>query len=252
MLLPHGGDGKGIEMADIELGMELRVAAAKVGKYAAQESGDTLEMVERPGGGISFVLADGQTSGQGAKTISNIVTRKVVSLLAEGVRDGAAARAAHDYLFTQYRGKVRADLTIVSLDLRTKTIVVSRNTHCPILVRRDGSWTSIEGEASPVGIYASTKPLIEEFPFQLDTYVVVSTDGLWTTGRQHQTWNVLDFVREQFGDGGDPHAIAEALLQEACRRDAERPADDISVLVLAVLRREDGGKVRRLRVQVPI
>lgn len=252
MLPPHGGNGRGIEMADVELGLELRVAAAKVGKYAAGESGDTLEMVERPGGGISFVLADGQTSGRGAKAISNIVTRKVVALLAEGVRDGAAARAAHDYLFTHYRGKVRADLTIVSLDLRTRTIVVSRNTGCPILVRREDRWSTIEGEASPVGIYASTRPMIEEFPFQLDTYVVVSTDGLWAAGRRHEAWNVLDFVREQFGNGGDPHAIAESLLQEACRRDAERPADDISVLVLGVLPREDGGDVRRLRVQVPI
>jgi hypothetical protein len=29
-----------------------------------------------------------------------MVVRKVISLLAEGVRDGAAARAASDYLFT--------------------------------------------------------------------------------------------------------------------------------------------------------
>ncbi len=239
-------------MVRVELGMELRVAAAKVGKYATRESGDTLEMVERPGGGISFVLADGQTSGYGAKAISTAVARKVISLLAEGVRDGAAARAAHDYLFTHYRGKVRADLTIVSLDLRTRTIVVSRNTQCPILVRREGSWGSIAGEASPVGIYASTKPLIEEFSFQLGTRVIVSTDGLWTAGRRQQTWDVLDFVRERFGDGGDPHAIAEGLLQEAYRRDEGRPADDISVLVLGVLPREDGGKVRRLWVQVPI
>lgn len=239
-------------MPEIELGMDLRVAAAKVGKYATSESGDTLEMIERPGGGLSFVLADGQTSGRGAKAISNIVTRKVVSLLAEGVRDGAAARAAHDYLFTQYRGKVRADLVIVSLDLRTETIVVSRNTGCPILVRRDGAWSSVEGEVAPVGIYASTKPAIEEFPFHLGTYVIVSTDGLWTAGRRQQTWDVLGFVRERFNHGGDPHAIAEALLQEARRRDDERPADDISVLVLGVLPREDGGKVRRLRVQVPI
>jgi hypothetical protein len=51
-------------------------------------------VVERPNGGLSVVLADGQSSGRGAKAISLLVVRKVIGLLAEGVRDGAAARAA--------------------------------------------------------------------------------------------------------------------------------------------------------------
>ena len=46
---------------------------------------------------VSVVLADGQTSGRGAKAVSILVVRKVISLLAEGVRDGAAARAASDF-----------------------------------------------------------------------------------------------------------------------------------------------------------
>ena len=40
--------------------MEVQVAAAKVGKYASHESGDSLEMIERPRGGLSLVLVDGQ------------------------------------------------------------------------------------------------------------------------------------------------------------------------------------------------
>jgi hypothetical protein len=95
--------------------LEVEVAVAKVGKYATSESGDTLEMVERPQGGISLVLADGQRSGRAAKSISNIVVRKAIALLAEGVRDGAVARAAHDYLRTIRSGKVSATLNIVNV-----------------------------------------------------------------------------------------------------------------------------------------
>jgi serine phosphatase RsbU (regulator of sigma subunit) len=229
----------------------LRVGAAKVAKYASLESGDTLEMVERPRGGLSFVLADGQTSGRGAKAISNMAARKVVSLLAEGVRDGAAARAAHDYLFTQYRGKVQADLTILSLDLVSKTIVLARNTASPALVRQRGEWGLVENQSSPVGIYAFTKPLIHEFPFELGTYVIVSTDGLWTAGGR-ELWDVLAFVRERATSNNDPSALADVLLAEARRRDHERPADDISVLVLGVFARESENSVRRLWVRVPI
>ena len=53
--------------------MEIQIAVAKTNKYAVSESGDTLEVVERPGGGLSVVLADGQSSGRGAKIISMMV-----------------------------------------------------------------------------------------------------------------------------------------------------------------------------------
>ena len=90
--------------------MRVELAVAKVAKYATGESGDTVETIERPHGGLSVVLVDGQRSGRSAKLISNIVARKAVSLLGEGVRDGAAARAAHDYLRTHRSGQVSAEL----------------------------------------------------------------------------------------------------------------------------------------------
>src|SRR5512139_23869 len=104
--------------------MHLDVAVAKTRKYATPESGDTIEMIERPLGGLSLVVVDGQRSGRSAKAISNIVARKAISLLADGVRDGAAARAAHDYLRTIRAGQVSATLDIVSVDLATRTVVV--------------------------------------------------------------------------------------------------------------------------------
>ena len=114
--------------------MEVQFAVAKVGKYATSESGDTLEMIERPHGGLSFILADGQRSGKSAKAISNVVARKAMQLLSEGVRDGAAARAAHDYLYTYRGGKVSATLNILSIDADSKTFVVSRNNDAPVIV----------------------------------------------------------------------------------------------------------------------
>ena len=71
---------------DLHPDLELQVAVAKVSKYAVSESGDTVELIERPHGGLSLVLVDGQRSGKSAKAISNIVARKAVSLLADGVR----------------------------------------------------------------------------------------------------------------------------------------------------------------------
>jgi len=161
--------------------VEIEVAVAKVGKWATSESGDTLEMIERPHGGFSFVLVDGQRSGRAAKAISNLVARKAISELAEGVRDGAAARAAHDYLYTHKGGKVSATLNILSIDLASSTMVLSRNNHCPIIIiTPDEGLRLLDGPSEPVGVRRGTKPQITELSLVAGTMVVVYTDGLET------------------------------------------------------------------------
>jgi len=234
--------------------MELQIAAAKIPKYALRESGDTLEMIERPHGGLSFVLVDGQHTGRGAKQVSNLVARKVVALLAEGVRDGAAARAAHDYLYTAYDGKVSAELHIVSIDLVSETIVISRNSHCPALVGDARSLRALDDASAPIGVHRRMKPIITEVPLTRHTTVVVFTDGVWDAGaRDGQKFDVAAFVAEKLREAnvGAPQ-LADAILARAIELDRGRPNDDTSVLVVRAVPRVGSDNVRRLNVRFPI
>jgi serine phosphatase RsbU (regulator of sigma subunit) len=240
--------------------MELQVAVVKVPKYAVRESGDTLEMIERPHGGLSFVLVDGQHTGRGAKAISNQVARKVVSLLAEGVRDGAAARAAHDYLYTQHDGKVSAELHIVSIDLVSKTIVISRNSHCPAIVGDVRGVRLLDQPSEAIGVHRRMKPVIAELPLELYTTVVVFTDGVLDAGvrygqsfvaTQLTAWQA--FVEAELRDLNiGAQKLADAILSRAVELDRGRPDDDTSVLVVRVVPRTDGDDARRMAVRFPI
>ena len=233
--------------------MHLDVAVAKTRKYATPESGDTIEMIERPGGGLSFVVVDGQRSGKSAKAISNIVARKAVSLLAEGIRDGAAARAAHDYLYTHRSGKVSATLNIVSVDLESRTLVLSRNSHCPTIVSLNGEIVLFDEPSQPVGVQRGTKPVIHELPLTPGTSVVIFTDGLTAAGeRTGQPLDVPGLVRELIGQQLSAHDLAQALLQQALRADDQRPVDDISILVLAVSALDRSDDIRWLNVSMPL
>lgn len=235
--------------------MEVQVAVAKISKYATRESGDTLEMIERPHGGLSFVLVDGQRSGRSAKTISNVVARKAIQLLAEGVRDGAAARAAHDYLYTYRGGKVSATLNILSVDAYTRTFVVSRNNEAPVIVYTTQNGLFLLDEPSDrVGFYRNTKPVITELPIEVGTVIVVFTDGLRHAGSWsgQQRYNPTEAVERMLAGGSvSPGQIANDLLQGAVAMDGGRPRDDISVLVVSVLPRQED-EVRRLEVRLPL
>lgn len=236
--------------------MEVQFAVAKIGKYATSESGDTLEMIERPHGGLSFVLVDGQRSGKSAKAISNLVARKAIQLLSEGVRDGAAARAAHDYLYTYRGGKVSATLNMLSVDMDTKTFVISRNNESPVIVctEKDGLYL-LDEPSRCVGIYRNTKPVITELPILPGTILVVFTDGLRHAGSLsgNGSYDPVAATRQMLADGViEARALADKLLAEANEKDNGRPRDDISVLVVSVHAAQQKDDVRRMDVSLPI
>jgi serine phosphatase RsbU (regulator of sigma subunit) len=233
--------------------MEIHIAVSKIRKYAVSSSGDTVEVVERPRGGVSVVLADGQSSGHGAKWISTIVVRKVISLLAEGVRDGAAARAASDSLFTERRGKVSSTLNILSVDGQTGTIVITRNNPAPTLLITDKSIEALEEKSLPIGLYRGTRPVIKQVELKHDLTIVVFTDGLVHAGdRYGERIQIDEFIWELI-EPRLPSAqeIADLLLDKALILDKNRPSDDISVVVMQV-KENTGDLVRRMFVRLPL
>jgi serine phosphatase RsbU (regulator of sigma subunit) len=238
--------------------LEVHIAVSKIRKYASRESGDTVEIVERPHGGFSAVMADGQRSGRSAKAISNIVVRKAISLLAEGVRDGAVARATHDYLVTHRGGKVSAELHIISVDLVTQTLVVSRNARCPVLLRIDDTFRWLEGETNAVGIHRFTKPAITEIDLLPATTLVAVSDGVWSAGRRtysaRDPHHELPALVQQLDPDQRQSAqeLADGILAEALRLEQGRPHDDATVVVFKLVAASAQDGIRRLAMQFPI
>ncbi len=242
--------------------LAVEVAVAKVAKYAVRESGDSVEVVERPNGGLSVVMVDGQRSGHSAKAISNLAVRKAISLLAEGVRDGAVARATHDFLRTQRGGQVSAELTIVSVDLETRTVVVSRNSQCPVMiweapcVDESPVWTALDEPARTVGVGSRVKPVISERPLAAEQVFVAYTDGVLHAGaRRGERLDVAQVLAGQCGDAlPSAQFLADCVLGAALAADDNRPADDTTVVVMRVFARqpEDPLEVRRMTVSFPV
>jgi serine phosphatase RsbU (regulator of sigma subunit) len=233
--------------------MEIKIAVSKVKKYATRTSGDTVEIIERPNGGVSVVMADGQSSGRGAKWVSSFVVRKVISLLADGVRDGAAARAASDALFTERGGRVSATLNMLSADLQTNTLVITRNNPAPVLIARDDKIKCLDEPCKPIGLYRGTRPIITQLDLEVGLTVVVYTDGISHAGKRvGQPLDANECLRVMLED--DPptaREIADSLLEYALKLDQERPVDDTSVVVLQVTPEEDN-LIRRMSVDLPV
>ncbi len=233
--------------------IQALIAAAKVNKYAVREGGDSVEVVERPGGGVSMVMVDGQGSGRAAKSIANMVTSKVVGLIKEGARDGAVARAANDYLYTFRHGQVSATLNFLSVDMSTLSIVVSRNSHCPVIMLTEEGLAVLDETSQPLGVYAKTKPVITEIEAKPGTTILIFTDGILHAGRR--TGRTIDtvaiFQQLHEAHNGDADALAQGILGEAIRLDDRRPADDMSVLALTVTDTSEEPAIREMALRIP-
>ncbi len=232
----------------------FNIAVAKTNKYASRESGDTVEVVERPGGGLSVVVVDGQGSGEPAKRLSLLVAGRIVSLLNEGVRDGTAARAAHDFLFAYRGGKVSAALDILSIDLATRSVVITRNSEIPMLINNNGHWEAVNESGGRIGIYRVTRPRVLEFPCEPGTRALLVTDGVVGAGTRFGEPIDLSSLANDLLSTSDLSAeeMVERMLRQAMRADHDRPQDDMTVVGLCLAPGVQGQAVRRLSVSVPL
>ena len=233
--------------------LDIEAAVAKVARHGSSESGDTLEMIERPGGGFSFVLVDGQGSGRGAKTLSNLLVTRAISLLKDGARDSSTARAVHDYLYTYRMGQVAATLNILSVDFQSGKLLMSRNNPAPFFVITRSGLRSYSETSIPIGLEPMTRPLMTEIPVLPYTYVVLFSDGLLRAGERYgediEIGNLLSGWPA--GQGRSAQELTDTMLRLALDLDRGEPEDDISILTLAVLPREQSRFVRRMRVNIP-
>ena len=214
--------------------MEIQVAVTKTTRFGSVESGDSIEVIERPNGGISVVMCDGQHSGGEGKAISGMVVRKVLGLIADGIRDGAAARAASDFLFTERHGANPVFLNILSADLQSGTLVLTRNNPTAIFVAQSGRVECLGGTMQPIGTERNIRPSISEIGLLVGTTVVMYTDGVANAGSRAGSLG-LDICEliEALLDEQEPTAqlISDSLLNQAIREDNTRPEDDMSVVV---------------------
>jgi hypothetical protein len=182
-----------------------------------------------------------------------LVVRKVISLLAEGVRDGAAARAASDYLFTEKSGKVSACLNIFSVDLNTKTLVITRNNPEPVFIAIGETVDALSQVSQSIGTSRNIRPSISEVGIQRGLTAVMYTDGLTTAGgRKGTSLDICTTLEALLEDQQPtPQYLADSLLNQALKLDDGRPMDDISVVVLRVVQNA-GDQVRRMLVRLPV
>ena len=232
--------------------MEIRVAVAKVGKYATGVSGDSVEIVERPRGGLSVVRVDGQGTGRAAKRTSHMIATKAAGLIEDGARDGAVMRVINDQLYAFRDGQVSATATILTADLDHDCFVVSRNSNTPVIMgSRDGTHC-LDSPVDPIGVRRLIRPAVTQFKLRRGFVLLGFTDGVIHAGRYGGKGRFsYDWVYEQLQTSASVQELVNRCLEHAVELDQGKPQDDMVVAALTVVEGSDDLGIRKMFVSYP-
>lgn len=235
--------------------MELKIGIAKIAKANAMESCETVELIERPiGGGYSIVLSDGSFNNIPDKKISNFCAKKIGDMIFDGVRDSVALRATSDSLYSLYNGKACGSVNILSLDLVTDTLVISRNNPYPVYYYRHGDFIEWSKDSYPIGTAKHVEPSLTEMPIQPGATIIAATDGVFKSGGDEagdiDIPLLLDSIMEE-NIIPSAQAIAEMILQQAVERDNNYPQNDMTVVIFQVTEKQPANAIRKIHYQLP-
>jgi len=152
--------------------------------------------------------------------------------------------------------KVSCTLTVVSADLESETIVISRNSNCPTIVVTPDYETVYDEDVEPIGVHRHMKPRMYELPLTPGMIVVSYTDGIAHAGRKRSGRpadfeRIMDYIRKNTAD--DVDFIARSILEYALALDDNKAADDMTVVVLGVAEgREGAPKIEELKAIYPV
>ena len=165
--------------------MELQAAISKADRYSSAEQGDKVEVIERPRGGLSIIMAEGKLSGRRSRSIAMKAVHSILNLIATGLHDGAASRIVLTNIFEEHKGKAQINLHIISCDLESQSIVITKNNAIPVVTvfegRADYLPFDVTNESEPCDC-----PSVYQFEIEEGRDFILVTDGVLQAGAQHE------------------------------------------------------------------
>ncbi|NLC29418.1 MAG: SpoIIE family protein phosphatase [Chloroflexi bacterium] len=218
--------------------MEIQAAISKIDRYSSDEQGNKVEIIERPNGGISIIMAEGKLSGRRSKAITIKAVHDVLYLISEGVPDGASARQVLSHIHSEHGEKAIVNISIISCDLRSKTIVITKNNHVPVLIYENGESRLLPIDDNPEE--RRHDPVVYQFEYKLEQTFILISEGVMNAGEYNENKIDLRTALESIYDDEDDNEklgvqeVSDYLLKQAVGHDSGRPRDDMTVIILKV------------------
>jgi uncharacterized protein YoaH (UPF0181 family) len=212
--------------------MELQAAISKTARYSSTAQGDNVEIIERPTEASPSSWLRVSSVAVGPRIVAMKAVHSILSLIANGMHDGAASRMVLSNIFEDYKGKAQVSLHIISCDLESQSIVITKNNTTPVVtVFEDAAeYLRFDGRVQTA---QALFPSVIQFEIEEGRDFILVSDGILQAGTQYEQPLDLRVLVESLFEDEEPtvQEVADAILNQAISQDVGRPQDDMTVTV---------------------
>ncbi len=180
---------------------------------------------------FTFALSDGMGSGKRAETISSITLSLIESLYKAGLSSETVLPLVNKILSINTDDSFSA-LDICSVDLNTLTADFIKFGAPRGFILSENDIKIVEGSSLPIGIISEVEPLTVTASLLPNDILVLMTDGV--ADAYGSTTEIIDKLK--ILPAKNPTSVAETLLNGAMEKCNQILKDDMTVLVVRIIK----------------
>jgi stage II sporulation protein E len=206
-------------------------------------SGDSHALLELQDGKLAVALSDGMGSGPEAAMQSGATISILKRLMESGFDRESAVRTVNSVLLVRSVEETFATIDLAVFDLYTAQVEFIKVGAAPTYIKRGREVVRVDSACLPIGILSSIEIESTTRNLQDGDIVVMVTDGLTQLRRSGGPAPRGDWLARMLMrlNDDDPEYIAYELLTRARELNFNQVEDDMTVLVLKVVSRQEKG-----------
>ncbi len=199
--------------------------------------GDACSTKRCEGGRLLMMLCDGMGHGQAAHQQSEKTLELLLLLLEAGYTRRQAITAVNGIMLGAQEDERFSTVDLADVDLWTGEVYSEKLGACASWVVRGNHLRKIEGSSLPLGIMEEARPTAAQYRLHSGDILVLMSDGVTDAFESEEQLRkaILDNLYIQ------PQRMADALLRSALLAGGGAPRDDMSVMVLLLIDRQQAG-----------
>lgn len=196
--------------------------------------GDACSAKRCEGGRLLMMLCDGMGHGEKAHEQSEKTLELLLLLLEAGYTRHQAITAVNGIMLGVEDSERFSTVDLVDVDLWTGEVYGEKLGACASWVVRGSHMKKIEGSSLPLGIMREATPTASQYRLHSGDILVLMSDGVADVFESDAQWRTAleDSVFIQ------PQRMADAILRSALLTAGGVPRDDMSVMVLLLMDRQ--------------
>jgi len=215
----------------------MQLGIAKTNKDGETVSGDSSLQISLEDGKYLIAISDGMGSGPNARKSSQIAIKMLGRLLSSGFDKETSIELINNTISANVKDETYATLDIMVLDLYSGNVEYIKNGACPTFVKNNKNVDIIKNIALPAGILSQIDLVVFDRDVENNDIIVMCSDGIIESNEEYK--NKEQWIKNLLEEMETTNAqkIADILLKEAIDNNYGKAKDDMTVIVLKIIKK---------------